>query len=377
MKNEPLQLLEIALQANVPAILWGPPGVGKTSNIYATAERRKAHLETLIASIRDPSDFGGLPVRGTEGVMLEPMGWARRIKEANERGQEAIVFIDEISTAPPANQAALLRVILDKVVGDLDLIGAETDLVRMVAAANPPDQAAGGWELAPPLANRFFHIEWPAPDTPDWIEGYLQGWPNPDLVNLSRDPKRNDEALQMQKSLTAGYLNTQPQDLLNMPKNDEELGKAWPSPRTWEMMDKLVAVANASGLQQMRLKLVKGSIGEAVGKKYFTYLRDLNLPNPEDLLRDPDSLQRMERGDQLFATLTAVTYAVINGKKDNDRYTAGWKVLNRAAQINSVDIAAGAARRLAEYGYEEGLMEPEDAIDPFIPMLQDAGIIPS
>jgi MoxR-like ATPase len=371
MKHEPLQLLEISLEANIPAILWGPPGVGKTSNIYALAQRRHAHLETLIASIRDPSDFGGLPVKADEGVVLEPMGWARRIKEANERGQEAIVFIDEISTAPPANQAALLRVVLDKVVGDLDLIGGEPDRVRMVAAANPPDQAAGGWELAGPLANRFFHIDWPVPDTTEFIEGYLQGWPDPELKQLTS----SDEALQLQKSLTAGYLNTQPQDLLVLPKNEDEMGKAWPSPRTWEMMDKLLAVAQASGLKNLFLKLVKGTIGEGVGKKYFTYLRDLNLPNPEDLLRDPNSLQKMERGDQLFATLTAVTYAVINGQKDQARYDAGWEVLARAAQINSVDIAAGAARRLAEYGYGEGLAEPEDSMDPFLPMLQDAGII--
>lgn len=372
--SKQLQLLEIALAANVPALLWGPPGVGKTSNVYQLAERRKAHLEVLIASIRDPSDFGGLPVKEEVGVVLEPMGWARRVADANSKGQEAIVFIDEISTSPPANQAALLRVVLDKVVGDLDLVGANSDNVRMVAAANPPDQAAGGWELAPPLANRFFHVQWGVPETPDWINGYLQGWPEPKLRPLT---KNWEEHLGTQKSLTAGYLSTQPQDLLNMPKEENELGLAWPSPRSWEMMDKLLAVAMGSGLKDVQLDLINGAIGKGVGKKYFTYLRDLNLPNPEDLLANPQSLEVMERGDQLFATLTAVVYAVINGKPDQERYHRGWEVLARAAQINSIDVAAGSARRLAEYGFNEGLNDPEDSIDPFIPMLQDAGILPT
>lgn len=34
------------------------------------------------------------------------------------------------------------------------------DTVRIVAAANPPDVAASGWELSAPLANRFVHIQW-------------------------------------------------------------------------------------------------------------------------------------------------------------------------------------------------------------------------
>ena len=62
---------------------------------------------------------------------------------------------DEISTAPPAVQAALLRVVLERTVGDLRL----PDAVSLVAAANTPEQAAGGWELSPPLANRFLSPE--------------------------------------------------------------------------------------------------------------------------------------------------------------------------------------------------------------------------
>src|SRR5262245_62386462 len=96
--------------------------------------------EVVIASIREPSDFAGLPVVVADGgVRFAPPRWARRLHGAG-RG---VLFLDEISTAPPAVQAALLRVVLERVVGDLELPAA----VAVVAAANPPE--AGGRRLGP------------------------------------------------------------------------------------------------------------------------------------------------------------------------------------------------------------------------------------
>jgi len=95
--------------------------------------------ETVIAAIREPSDFSGLPVVRESQVDMAPPRWAKRLAEAG-RG---ILFLDEISTAPPAVQAALLRVVLERVVGDLEL----PDDVVVVAAANPP--RAGRGRLGP------------------------------------------------------------------------------------------------------------------------------------------------------------------------------------------------------------------------------------
>jgi MoxR-like ATPase len=66
------------------------------------------------------------------------------------------LFIDEITTCMPQVQAALLRVILHRKVGTKVL----PPRVRIVAAANPPDEISGGFQLTPPLANRFCHIVW-------------------------------------------------------------------------------------------------------------------------------------------------------------------------------------------------------------------------
>src|SRR3974377_507498 len=56
------EALGVAVAAGVPVLLWGAPGTGKTSAIRAMAEAMGLPCETVIASIREPSDFAGLPI---------------------------------------------------------------------------------------------------------------------------------------------------------------------------------------------------------------------------------------------------------------------------------------------------------------------------
>ena len=56
------EALGTAIAARVPVLLWGAPGTGKTSVVQALAVAAGLPSETVIASIREPSDFAGLPV---------------------------------------------------------------------------------------------------------------------------------------------------------------------------------------------------------------------------------------------------------------------------------------------------------------------------
>ena len=133
----------------IPVLIWGKPGVGKSSFIESL-ESEQCKVRTMIASIYDPTDFSGLPVYQDNEVNYATPSWTNEFDDY----ETGILFLDELSTCPPSVQAALLRVILERSVGFKKL----PDHVRIIAAANPPDLTLGGWDLSPPMRNRFLHI---------------------------------------------------------------------------------------------------------------------------------------------------------------------------------------------------------------------------
>src|SRR5699024_1498779 len=123
-----LDSLVLAVRADVPVLLWGSPGTGQTSAVIDLATAAGWVHEVVVGAIREPTDFAGLPVVSGNEVRFAPPRWARRLAGAGE----GLLFLDELTTAPPAVQAAMLRVVLEREVGDLPLPAG----VRIVAAAN-------------------------------------------------------------------------------------------------------------------------------------------------------------------------------------------------------------------------------------------------
>ena len=58
-------LVDAAGQAGVPVLLIGNPGIGKSSMLTALAAARGLHLEIVTASVHDPTDFNGMPIKVT------------------------------------------------------------------------------------------------------------------------------------------------------------------------------------------------------------------------------------------------------------------------------------------------------------------------
>jgi hypothetical protein len=265
--------LIVCIAARIPVIIWGPPGQGKTSVIKRIAADQGRSLEIILASIREPQDFAGLPMLSNGVATIRPPDWAQRLAEC----KDGILFTDEVNTAPPSVQAALLRVCLDKVAGDCHL-GDDTSVV---AAANPPELAADGWDLAPPLANRFCHLNW---DLPAEVvrDGLAGNWVSYSVPTPSQ--KAIEEATIAESAVLAGFLTSRPDLTTVLPKSAVEQGRAFPTPRSWESVAKLSGWVTATNLGSgVRRIAVMGCVGPGAAAEYMTYRENTNLPNPEEI----------------------------------------------------------------------------------------------
>jgi hypothetical protein len=352
-----VEALGIAVAARVPALLWGAPGTGKTSAVRAMAEAMGWPCETVIAAIREPSDFAGLPVVSAGDVHMAPPRWAQRLAAAGH----GLLFLDEISTAPPAVQAALLRVVLERVVGDLDL----PDGVVVVAAANPPEQAADGWDLSAPLANRFCHLDWSV-EPAAFAQGLVGGWEPAVAPNL---PDGWEDGLARTKGLISAFITVRPGLACDVPTDAARAGRGWPSPRTWDMAARLWAAADAANASvEATTALITGAVGEGAGVELLMWEMEMDLPDPEKVLADPESFKMPERGDRAYAVLTAVASAVA-ANPTVDRWLAGWKILGKAGE-RTPDVGAVPARVLAQCRPPGAPAPPEAKL--FAPLLRDA-----
>lgn len=364
MQSSTAVALGVAVSARVPVLLWGPPGTGKTSVIRTMAEAAGWPYEIVISSIREPSDFAGLPVvSGADGsvrVDFAPPRWARRLAELGH----GLAFFDEISTAPPAVQAALLRVVLERTVGDLTLPGE----VAIVAAANPPEQAADGWDLSAPLANRFCHLDWPL-DARSVADGFAGGWPAVAVPDLPDDWA---DRIPVARSWIAGFLTVRSELAVAVPDQAVTAGRAWPSPRSWDMAARLLAAAQSCGADEaIGSLLVRGCVGPGPGAEFLTWLVEADLPDPEAVLADPESFVLPERGDRAYAALSSIAAAVAYHPGDG-RWERGWRAFGRAASA-APDVAAAAARTLARCRPPGAPVPPETAA--FAPLLRAAGLL--
>jgi hypothetical protein len=241
----------------------------------------------------------------------------------------------------------------------------------VIAAANPPEQAADGWDLAPPLANRFVHIDWllPSEVVRDGIAG---NWPSVELPTATASAI--DAAIATERLYVAGFLTGRPDLTTVLPKATAEQGRAFPTPRSWEMLATISGWTTALGLGGgVRRVLARGAIGQGAAAEYLTYRDNLDLPDPEDVLKQGAKFKPPRRADQVYV-IGAGVLAAVRRDTTEERWHAAGQVLERITTNGHPDIAVSFARDWLRM--RPGAAMPDSGLlKALIPLLTEAKLL--
>jgi hypothetical protein len=330
----------------IPILIWGSPGIGKSDRLERACDCAGLPLETLYAAGHHPEDFTGVAVRKNE------QGDLRRacvLDEVNRlcAGKRGVLFLDEIGCAPASVQAALLKVALKRYVGDTHLPGG----VRIIAASNPPEEGTGGWELEPPLANRFIHFDEPPPTKEAWTRWVMTGGVNDMLAAQDGEALVLREWRDMWALATGhfcGFVDSA-ENIYNLPPvGSAARGRAWPSPRSVTYAMRLYCASMCLGLCIKEcIDMVAAAVGVGWATSWAEWLSKSDLPTAAYVLEHgwvPDN-KRLDRNMAVYASITAYVVNCSNEEEMKVRAVKAWKVLDSGAGV-AADIVARAAHTL-------------------------------
>lgn len=330
-------VIDAIMVGSVPC-LWGPPGVGKTQLVLDIGRTLDLPVFTVIGSLCDPTDVNGFPVVDEDAtvdaagkrhkvIRFAPRDFLYRI--VNQYGGRGLIFLDEFTGNGPAVQAAMLRPTTDWCFGDFQL---DRTKVAIVCAANPPEQAANGQELALPMVNRLLHLQFPVNDSSaiEWAGNYASYWgQEPEIAfagtKISMDVGRRARAF------VAGFIAKFPKWWHKMPTESSGGTVGYATARSWDKVGRHLARCLSRNLPPLSIaNLVSGEVGPAPAADFTMYLRESEIPDPEEVLKNPDGYKPTGRLDVDFVVMTGVVAAVA-ANVTPARLLAGMKVCNRVA----------------------------------------------
>ena len=270
---------------HTPVMLWGPPGVGKSQMVAQIGVKHGVSVIDIRLSQMEPSDLRGIPFR--TGELVE---WATPaiLPDAARHGEEGILFLDEITSAPPSVSAAAYQLILDRRLGEYKV----PDGWAIFAAGNRQGDRGVTYTRPAPLANRFSHFE---------VETNLDDWVAWAYANGI------DERV-------IGFLRFRPELLFDFDPAHNPV--AFPSPRSWEFAHR--------GLQKFidQPAILQGTlqacVGPAAGVELHAFVSSLDqMPDLDGITEGTETAVPKEI-DLQYAVAAALVGRAIRAKEGPD-----------------------------------------------------------
>ena len=283
---------------HTPVMLWGPPGVGKSQIIAEIADKYGVKVIDIRLSQMEPSDLRGIPFRTENQV-----DWATPsiLPNAERHGEKGILFLDEITSAPPSVSAAAYQLILDRRLGEYCV----PEGWAIFAAGNRQGDRGVTYTMPAPLANRFSHFE---------LETHLDDWVAWAYKNSI------DERI-------IAFLRFRPELLFEFDPAHNPV--AFPSPRSWEFSHR--ALKKFENSPNLLLGSLEACVGPAAGIELNAFVASLDkMPDLDDIIAGkevpvPDEI------DLQYAIAAALVGRAIRAKGSDEFQTIVGNILKFAS----------------------------------------------
>jgi len=285
---------------HTPVMLWGPPGVGKSQIIAQVAARHDVPMIDIRLSQMEPSDLRGIPFRIEDRVE-----WAipSMLPDAKRHGPQGVLFLDEITSAPPSVSAAAYQLILDRHLGAYEVPRGWA----IFAAGNRQGDRGVTYTMPAPLANRFSHFE---------VEANLDDWVTWAYTN------HIDERL-------IGFLRFRPELLFDFDPAHNPV--AFPSPRSWEYAHR--ALQKFGDHPELLLPTLQACVGSAAGLELNAFIENLDrMPDLDAILRGEEVPVPRET-DLQYAVASALVGRAIRAKDSPDARVIHGHILDYAGRF--------------------------------------------
>jgi len=300
-----LTVLELEYQStrrgqHTPVMLWGPPGVGKSQMVAQIAARHAVPVIDIRLSQMEPSDLRGIPYR-VDGQVE----WAipTMLPDTERHGPEGILFLDEITSAPPSVSAAAYQLILDRRLGEYQV----PDYWAIFAAGNRQGDRGVTYTMPAPLANRFSHFE---------VETNLDDW-----VSWAY---RND----IDERVIA-FLRFRPELLFDFDPAHNPV--AFPSPRSWEFAHR--GLQKFTDHPQLLQGTLQACVGPAAGVELHAFVNSLDqMPDLDAIIAGLDVTTPTEI-DLQYAVAAALVGRAIRAQGQPDQNEILGNILDYAGRF--------------------------------------------